>query len=104
MVAGMAATKKDLMSWVQDVGLEALKEVFEADATAVAGPKGKHSKDRLNHRWGITNTELPFGGRRIGLERPRVRSKSGGRGFDDHAILSTSAGALVCNGRGAGRR
>jgi putative transposase len=77
MVAGMAATKKDLMSWVQDVGLEALKEVFEADATAVAGPKGKHSKDRLNHRWGITNTELPFGGRRIGLERPRVRSKSG---------------------------
>jgi hypothetical protein len=28
MVAGMAATKKDLMSWVQDVGLEALKEVL----------------------------------------------------------------------------
>jgi len=77
MVAGMAATKNDLMSWVQDVGLEALKEVFEADATVLAGPKGRHSEDRLNHRWGITNTELPFGGRRIGLERPRVRSKSG---------------------------
>jgi len=77
MVAGMAATKKDLMSWVQDVGLEALKEVFEADATALAGQKGKHSKDRVNHRWGSTNTELPYGGRRIGLKRPRVRSKSG---------------------------
>jgi transposase-like protein len=25
----------------------------------------------------MTNTELPFGGRRIGLKRPRVRSKSG---------------------------
>ena len=77
MVAGMAATKQDLMSWVQDVGLEALKKMFEADAIVLAGPKGKHSKDRLNHRWGTTNTELPFGGRRIGLERPRVRSKSG---------------------------
>jgi transposase-like protein len=77
MVAGMAAAKQDLMAWVQDVGIEALKEVFEGDATAVAGPKGQHSKDRLNHRWGTTNTELPFGGRRIGLERPRVRSKSG---------------------------
>jgi len=77
MVAGMAATKQDLMAWVQEVGLEALKEAFEADTTAGAGPKGKHSQDRINHRWGTTDTELPFGGRRIGLKRPRVRSKSG---------------------------
>jgi transposase-like protein len=77
MVAGMAAAKQDLMAWVQDVGIEALKEVFEADATALAGPKGRHSKDRMNHRWGTTNSELPFGGRRIGVERPRVRSKAG---------------------------
>jgi putative transposase len=77
MVAGMAAAKRDLMEWVQEVGLEALKEVFEADATAIAGPKGKHSQDRINHRWGTTDTELPFGGRRIGLKRPRIRSKLG---------------------------
>jgi len=77
MVAGMAAAKQDLMTWVQEVGIEALKEVFEADALAIAGPKGKHSEDRVNHRWGTTDTELPFGGRRIGVKRPRVRSKSG---------------------------
>jgi len=77
MVGGMAAAKQDLMAWVQEVGLAALKEVFEADVTAIAGRKGKHSKDRTNHRWGTTETELPFGGRRIGLKRPRVRSKSG---------------------------
>lgn len=77
MVAGMAAAKQDLMAWVQEVGLEALKEVFEGDATAIAGPKGKHTQERVNHRWGTTDTELPFGGRRIGLKRPRVRSKSG---------------------------
>lgn len=77
MVAGMAAAKQDLMAWVQEIGLEALREVFEGDATAIAGPKGKHSQSRTNHRWGTTDTELPFGGRRIGLKRPRIRSKSG---------------------------
>jgi transposase-like protein len=78
MVAGMAATKQDLMTWLQEVGLEALTEVFEAEATAIAGPKGKHRKDRTHHRWGVTNTELPLGGRRIKLKRPRVRSKARG--------------------------
>lgn len=77
MVAGMAATKRDLLAWVQEIGLDALKDVFEADVAAVAGPKGKHRADRTHHRWGTTASELPFGGRRIRVERPRVRSKSG---------------------------
>jgi transposase-like protein len=78
MVAGMAATKQDLMGWVNEVGLEALQAVFEADATAIAGPKGKHrAQERTHHWWGTTRAELPFGGRRIQVRRPRVRSKSG---------------------------
>jgi transposase-like protein len=78
MVAGMAATKQDLMCWVNEVGLEALQAVFEADATAIAGPKGKHrAQERTHHWWGTTRAELPFGGRRIQVRRPRVRSKSG---------------------------
>lgn len=78
MVAGMAATKRDLMEWVHEKGLEALKEVMEADATGIAGPKGKHrAQERTHHWWGSTPTQLPFGGRRIQVERPRVRSKSG---------------------------
>jgi len=77
MVAGMAATKQDLMEWVQEVGLSALKEVFEGDATMIAGAKGRHLEERSHQRWGSTQTELPFGGRRIQVERPRVRSKSG---------------------------
>lgn len=60
------------------VGLEALNEVFEADAEAIAGEKGKHRGDRTHNWWGTTETELPFGGRRIQVDRPRVRSKSGG--------------------------
>jgi transposase-like protein len=77
MVSGMAAAKQDLMEWVQEVGLVALEEVFESDVEALTGPKGKHRASRTHHRWGSTATELPFGGRRISVRRPRVRSKSG---------------------------
>jgi len=77
MVSGMAAAKQDLLEWVQEVGLAALEEVFESDVEALTGPKGKHRTERTHHRWGSTSTELPFGGRRIKVNRPRVRSKSG---------------------------
>jgi putative transposase len=77
MVAGMAAAKQDLLSWIQRVGLEALSEVFEADVVSLTGEKGKHDPNRRHHRWGMTQTELPLGGRRIRIERPRVRMKGG---------------------------
>jgi putative transposase len=77
MVAGMTATKRDLLNWVQELGLEALADVFESEVLALSGEKGRHRADRTHHRWGSTPTELPFGGRRIRVERPRVRTKSG---------------------------
>ena len=77
MVAGMAATKRDLLNFVHELGMEALADVFESDVLALAGEKGKHRADRTHHRWGSTPAELPFGGRRIRVKRPRVRAKSG---------------------------
>src|SRR2546428_1646375 len=78
MVAGVGAAKTDLMKWVQGVGLEALQEMFKADAVAIAGEKGKHQGDRTHNWWGTTKAELPFGGRRIQVVRPRVRRRLGG--------------------------
>lgn len=77
MVAGMVTAKQDLLTWMQEVGIEALKEMFASDAEQLAGEKGKHRVDRTHHYWGSTMTELPFGGRRVRVERPRVRSKAG---------------------------
>lgn len=77
MVTGLVATKQALQSWVYDAGLTALEEVFRADAERVAGKKGEHRPDRTRHHWGSTKTELPFGGRRITVSRPRVRTKAG---------------------------
>jgi transposase-like protein len=77
MVAGMQVAKTGLLAFVQAVGRAALGEVFEEEAARVAGPKGKRLADRKMHRWGSTHTPLPFGGRDIVVERPRVRSKDG---------------------------
>src|SRR5689334_16804677 len=73
MVTGLATTRQDLMTWVHQRGLDALDEVFRADAEALTGPKGKHQDGRTHHYWGSTRSELPFGGQRIIVERPRVR-------------------------------
>jgi transposase-like protein len=77
LVAGIAATKQGLLEWVHDFGLRALDELMQDDAARIAGEKGKHRADRTHHYWGTTRSELTFGGRRISVEKPRVRSKDG---------------------------
>jgi putative transposase len=77
MVTGMVTTKQDLMIWVQQRGLDALDELFRRDAEQLAGPKGKHREERTHHHWGSTRSELPFGGQRIIVDRPRVRTRDG---------------------------
>lgn len=77
MVAGIAATKADLTSWVHDVGMEALHVLLGWDVEELAGKKGEHREGRTHYRWGRTGGELSFGGRRVQVERPRVRSVGG---------------------------
>ena len=77
LVAGMTATRGHLLDWVHGLGVGALQEVFAAEAAALAGPKGQHQAERTHHHWGTTATELTFGGRRIQVARPRVRSTAG---------------------------
>ena len=43
LVAGMTATPASLLAWVgARAGVAALREVFVAEAAALAGPKGQH--------------------------------------------------------------
>lgn len=77
LVAGAAETRRGLMEWTHQVGLEALRTLFMEDAVKVAGPKGKHLPNRSHHHWGSAPTVLEFGGRRISVVRPRVRRRDG---------------------------
>jgi putative transposase len=78
MIVGAEATKRGLLAFVQQMGMLALRELFDGEAEMIAGPKGKHVAGRTHHHWGTTRTPLPFGGRHVVVERPRVRRKGGG--------------------------
>jgi transposase-like protein len=75
MMIASDAIKKGLLAFVQQIGLLAFRELLEAEAAQIAGPKGKHNASRTHHHWGTAETALPFGGRHAVVERPRVRSK-----------------------------
>lgn len=77
LVAGMTATRQNLLEWVHTVGLRALDEVFREEAVALAGPKGRHDPGRTHHHWGQAVRDLTFGGRRLSVPCPRVRSTAG---------------------------
>ena len=78
LIVGAEATKRGLLAFVQQMGMLALRELFDGEAEMIAGPKGKHAAGRTHHHWGTTRTPLPFGGRHVVVERPRVRRKGGG--------------------------
>lgn len=77
LVAGVASARKGVLELVHTIGIEVLKQLLVADAEQLVGTKGMHQPDRSSNHWGSTPTQLPFGGRRIRLHRPRVRSKEG---------------------------
>src|SRR6266849_4344223 len=77
MLVGMTVTRHQLLAWVHAQGLAALDELFREEAVVLAGPKGRHQTARTHHHWGTTATALTFGGRRIQVARPRVRSTEG---------------------------
>ena len=78
MIEGIVHTRRELFAWIQQVGINALQELFELDVVEMAGAKGKHCPARSHYRWGAAPIVLPFGGQRITVPCPRVRAVRGG--------------------------
>ena len=49
----------------------------EHEVAEIAGPRGRHHRERTAYRHGRTAGEVTLGGRRVEVERPRVRGKDG---------------------------
>jgi len=77
MIEGIIHSRGELLGWVQQVGISALKELFELDVVQLAGIKGKHSAERSRYRWASAAISLPFGGRRMAVVCPRARGLDG---------------------------
>jgi transposase-like protein len=51
--------------------------IMEADVTAACGPKGRHDPERTATRHGRGAGSVSLGGRRVPVERPRMRATDG---------------------------
>jgi putative transposase len=68
------AAKEGLLAFSVGIGLAVLDELFEAEVDRLAGPKGKHDPDRSAYRHGHEPRQVTLGGRRVPVNKPRVRS------------------------------
>lgn len=66
-----------LLSLSIELGMEVVRQLLEADVTALAGEKGRHDSGRMAYRHGSERTKVVMGGEKRDIQRPRVRSKEG---------------------------
>jgi putative transposase len=71
------SAKEGLLALSVGVGLGVLAELLEEEVVEVVGVKGKHDPGRMAVRHGHEAGEVTLGGRRVTVERPRVRSADG---------------------------
>ncbi len=73
----VGVAREGLLALSVGVGLGVFAELMEEEVDEVVGPKGRHDPGRLAVRHGHEQGEVTLGGRRVQLERPRVRSADG---------------------------
>ena len=74
----VGAAREGLLALSVGVGLGVLAELLEEEVVEVVGPKGKQDPGRVAVRHGHEAGEVTLGGRRVAVERPRVRSTDRG--------------------------
>lgn len=75
--AAMADARSTLHDAVVQAGMTVLGAMLEEDRARLCGLRYEHNADRTATRAGFTAGELAMGGRRVSIERPRVRSNKG---------------------------
>ena len=71
------AAKEGLLALSVGVGLGVLAELMAEEVDDVVGPTGRHDSDRAAVRHGSEAGQVTLGGRRVPIDRPRVRAADG---------------------------
>jgi putative transposase len=71
------SAKEGLLALAVGTGLQVMTAMFGEDAERLCGPDGKHNADRAGYRHGTGAGSVTVGGRRIAVQRPRVRAADG---------------------------
>jgi len=72
-----ADMREGLLALAVGAGLQVMAAMMDADVTALAGPKGMHDSERAAVRHGRAAGSVTLGGRRVLVQRPRVRAADG---------------------------
>ena len=73
----VGAAKEGLLALSVGVGLGVLDELMAEEVDDVVGPKGKWDPERTAVRHGHEGGAVTLGGRRVEVQRPRVRTADG---------------------------
>jgi putative transposase len=69
--------REGLLAFAVGTGLQVMAALMEEDVTAVCGPRGRHNAGRVGVRHGHERGSVSLGGRRIPVQRPRMRAADG---------------------------
>jgi putative transposase len=71
------AAREGLLALAVGTGIGVLTTLLDADVERLAGLKGRHNPDRAAIRHGTQPGKVTLGGRRVRVDRPRVRTADG---------------------------
>jgi putative transposase len=71
------AAREGLLALAVGTGLGVLGSLLEADVDRLVGPRGRHNPERVAVRHGTQPGQVTLGGRRVRVDRPRVRRADG---------------------------
>ncbi|MGH7747169.1 MAG: IS256 family transposase, partial [Candidatus Dormibacteria bacterium] len=69
--------REGLLALAVGTGLQVMAAFMEEDVTARCGPKGRHDPERVATRHGQGVGSVSLGGRRVPIQRPRMRALDG---------------------------
>lgn len=69
--------REGLLALAVGAGLQVMNAIMEAGVTAACGPRGRHDPQRTATRHGHGAGSVSLGGRRVPVERPRIRAFDG---------------------------
>ena len=75
LVEILVDTTAALFELMVQSGLQVLAALLEEDRTALCGPRYAHHADRHASRAGTVPSEVVLGGRKVAMQRPRVRAE-----------------------------
>lgn len=78
MNALMAEVAHSIEQMSCQAGLLMMKAMIDEEVEQLAGPKGVHHDQLPAYRWGKEEGHVVFMGRKVAIEKPRVRNKTGG--------------------------